>query len=113
MKKTLFMVGFGASLMYFFDPELGEVRRGLLRDKLDELMGAMPQTKEALSHKAEEVVAKVGEITEKADQVAAEKVQHLGETQLGADQSNGNQSGGNQPGAGPKGADQPKELGHS
>lgn len=105
MKKTLFVMGFGASLMYFFDPEMGEVRRGLLRDKVESLL---PQTKDALSHKAEEVVAKVSEITEKADPEAAETVQHLGEAQLGADQSNGNQ-----PGAGPKGADQPKELGHS
>ena len=105
MKKTLFMMGFGASLMYFLDPEMGEVRRGLLRDKLE---GVLPQTKDALSHKAEEVAAKVGEITEKADQVAAEKVQHLGENTL-ADNGSGN----NQPGAGPKGADQPKDLGHS
>jgi hypothetical protein len=110
MKKTLFMVGFGASLMYYFDPEMGEVRRGLLRDKVESLL---PQTKDALSHKAEEVVAKVGEITEKADQVAAEKLQHLGEGQLNASQSGDNKSDANQPGAGPRGADQPKELGHS
>jgi hypothetical protein len=34
MKKTLFCMGVGAGLMYLLDPELGEVRRSLLRDRL-------------------------------------------------------------------------------
>ena len=44
MKKTLFLVGIGASLMYFLDPELGEIRRGMLREKFE---GVMPETKDA------------------------------------------------------------------
>ena len=75
MKKTLFLVGVGASLMYFLDPELGEIRRGLLRDKFE---GIMPETKDALSSKADEVVAKASEMTEKMDHKAAETIHTLG-----------------------------------
>ncbi len=75
MKKSLVLMGIGASLMYFLDPEMGEVRRGMLRDKFE---GLMPETKDALASKADEVVAKVSEITEKADHKAAETIQTLG-----------------------------------
>ena len=74
MKKTLICAGIGAAAMYFLDPELGEVRRSLFMDKLG---GVMPQTKDALSHKADAVVAKAGEVTEKVDSVTAEKIDSL------------------------------------
>ena len=44
MKKTLFSIGVGAGLMYFLDPELGEVRRSMLRDRLN---GIAPKTSAA------------------------------------------------------------------
>ena len=75
MKKTLISIGIGAGLMYLFDPEVGEVRRSLLKDKMQ---GVMPQTKEALEHKAEVVAAKATEVAAKADSVAAEKIESLG-----------------------------------
>jgi hypothetical protein len=74
-EKSIFCVGIGAGLMYLFDPELGEVRRGLLMDKLQ---GVLPRTKDAISSRADAVVAKAGELTEKADSVAAETIQSLG-----------------------------------
>ncbi len=75
MKKTLCLMGIGATLMYFLDPELGEIRRGLLRDKFE---GLMPETKDALASKADEVAAKASELTEKVDHKAAETIQTLG-----------------------------------
>lgn len=75
MKKGIVLLGIGASLMYFLDPEMGEVRRGMLRDKFE---GLMPETKDALSSKADEVAAKAAEITEKVDHKAAETIQTLG-----------------------------------
>ncbi len=75
MKKSIVLMGIGASLMYFLDPEMGEVRRGMLRDKFE---GLMPETKDALASKADEVAAKVSEITEKADHKAAETIHTLG-----------------------------------
>lgn len=68
MKKSLFWMGVGASLMYFFDPELGWVRRGLLMDRLQ---GRLPRTQEAISSKATE-------LTETVDTVAAEAIESLG-----------------------------------
>ena len=84
MKKSLICMGIGAGLMYLFDPEMGEVRRSLLRDKFQ---GAMPQTQEALSSKAEAVVAKATELTEIADSAAAEKIDSLGADAINADVS--------------------------
>ena len=75
MKKGLFLMGIGAGLMYLLDPEKGGTRRAQLRDCFESFM---PQTKDALSSKVEEVAAKAHEITEKVDSVAAEKVENLG-----------------------------------
>ena len=86
MKRSLICMGIGAGLMYLFDPELGETRRALLRDKFQ---GAMPQTQEALSSKAEAVVAKATELTEIADTAAAEKIDSLGGDAMNADESTG------------------------
>ena len=75
MKKSLVLMGIGAGLMYFLDPEKGEARRAQLRDSFE---GLLPQTKEALSSKADAVVAKAGEFTDKVDNAAAETIQSLG-----------------------------------
>ena len=75
MKRTLISMGIGAGLMYLFDPELGEVRRSMLADKFQ---GALPQTQEALASKVEAVSAKASELTEIADNAAAEKIDLLG-----------------------------------
>ncbi len=75
MKKTIICMGIGAGLMYLFDPELGAVRRSLLKDRFQ---GVMPQTGDALSSKADAVVAKASELTEKADTAAADTIQSLG-----------------------------------
>lgn len=72
MKRSLICMGIGAGLMYLFDPDMGEVRRGLLCDRFREMM---PQTNEALASKADEVADFAGEIVEKADTMTAEKVQ--------------------------------------
>ncbi len=74
MKKTLICAGIGAAAMYFLDPELGAVRRSIFMDKFG---GAMPKTKDALEHKAADVVAKASEVTEKVDHTAAEKIDSL------------------------------------
>ncbi len=71
MKKTLLTLGIGAGLMYLFDPELGEVRRSMLQDKLS---GRMPNTVDAVHAKAEEVHAKVSEVATKADAAAADAI---------------------------------------
>ena len=91
MKKTILCMGIGAGLMYLFDPELGEVRRGLLKDRL---RGTMPQTEDALSSKAEAVVAKATELTQKADAVAAETIQSVGADVIATSGDSGAQSGG-------------------
>ncbi len=75
MKKTLICVGVGAGLMYLFDPEMGEVRRGLLKDKLQ---GVMPETKDALSSQTDAVVAKASTLTGTADSKAAETIKSVG-----------------------------------
>jgi hypothetical protein len=74
MKKTLICAGLGAAAMYFLDPELGAVRRSIFMDKFG---GALPKTKDALESKAEAVVAKASEVTEKVDSAAADKIEHL------------------------------------
>lgn len=102
MKKTLFLVGFGASLMYFFDPKNGETRRNSLRDTFESFL---PQTKKALGQKADEVVAKAHEITSKVDNSAAETIQGLGENALHENSANGSAPG-NSPNL-------PSEVGHS
>lgn len=71
MKKVLAFMGLGAGLMYLFDPELGEIRRSMLQDKLS---GRLPNTVDAVHAKAEEVHAKVGEIAHKADEAAADVI---------------------------------------
>jgi hypothetical protein len=80
MKKAIVCMGIGAGLMYFCDPELGWVRRGLLMDRLK---GTLPQTSEA-------VFAKAGEIAEKADNVTAETIESLGSQALSSAEENGN-----------------------
>lgn len=74
MKRSLICMGIGAGLMYLFDPDMGEVRRGMLQDRFQELM---PQTNEALASKVGEVAEHAGEITERVDSMAAEKVESL------------------------------------
>lgn len=71
MKRTLFTLGLGASLMYFFDPQEGPLRRELLREKFESLL---PKTNEALHEKADEISAKAHSLTEKADEAAAEAI---------------------------------------
>ena len=71
MKRTLFTIGLGASLMYFFDPKEGAARREQLRDKFESLL---PQTKEALHEKADAISAKAHALTEKADGAAADAI---------------------------------------
>lgn len=61
--------------MYFFDPELGEIRRSMLMDKLQ---GKRPKTVDALAHKAEVVQAKVEDVTAKADETVADAVENVG-----------------------------------
>jgi hypothetical protein len=87
MKKAIFCMGIGAGLMYFFDPELGWVRRGLLMDRM---RGKLPQTTEAISTKADAVVAKAGEVAEQADNVAAQTIGSLGSDVLSSPEENGN-----------------------
>lgn len=84
MKRTLALVGIGAGLMYLFDPELGAVRRGLLKDRLQELL---PETGEALHEKVDAVAAKASEYTHKADAAAAEKIHAVGEEALETEDS--------------------------
>ena len=79
MKKTLALIGIGAGLMYLFDPELGAVRRDLLKDRLQELL---PETGDALHEKVDAVAAKASEFTHKADVIAAEKINSVGEETL-------------------------------
>lgn len=76
MKKLLFTLGLGAGAMYFLDPELGELRRSMLMDKIS---GKLPKTVDAIEAKAELVQAKVGDVAAKADEVVAEAVEHVGE----------------------------------
>jgi len=82
MKRSLICMGIGAGLMYLFDPELGPVRRSMLKDKFQ---GAMPQTNEAIITKAEAVAAKAGELSAVADSVAAEKIESLGHEAIDLD----------------------------
>ena len=80
MKRSLVCMGIGAGLMYLLDPELGEVRRSMLRDRFQELL---PQTNDALMSKAEEVAERASKLTEKADSMAAETVESLDVESLG------------------------------
>ena len=89
MKRSLALMGIGAGLMYLLDPELGPVRRSMLRDRFQELL---PQTNDALAHKASEVAERAGEITERADTLAADTIQSLAADKLHSD---GNSSGHN------------------
>lgn len=91
MKRSLALIGIGAGLMYLFDPEMGEVRRGMLRDRLQELL---PETGEALHEKVDAVAAKAADLTHQADAMAADKIQAAGEDKL----QNGNAQGGNSQG---------------
>ncbi len=75
MKKLLFTLGLGAGAMYFLDPELGEIRRSILMDKLS---GKLPKTIDAIEAKAEAVHAKVGDVAAKADEAVADAVEHVG-----------------------------------
>lgn len=71
MKKTLFTLGLGAAAMYLLDPELGEIRRSMLKDKLS---GRLPKTTDAVVAKADALVAKVDEVAVKADEAAADAI---------------------------------------
>jgi methyl-accepting chemotaxis protein len=77
MKRTLLSVGIGAGLMYLFDPELGEVRRSILRDKLSGLSGRMPKTSEAIHDKAEALAAQADDLTTRVDEAAAEVITNV------------------------------------
>ena len=83
MKKSIFWMGIGAGLMYFFDPELGWVRRGLLMDRL---RGRLPRTNEAISSKATE-------LTETVDSVAAETIDSLGGDVIGSPEGSDSETG--------------------
>jgi hypothetical protein len=72
MKRTLLTMGLGAGLMYLLDPNHGEERRTQLGDKIK---GLLPQTSEALQHKAEELTSQAHSLTSKADEIAAEKIE--------------------------------------
>lgn len=82
MKKTLFCIGLGAGAMYLFDPEQGEDRRSMLRDKLS---GRMPKTTDAISAKAEAISAKAHDISAQADAKAAEVITTVGPPVEGGD----------------------------
>ncbi len=84
MKRNLALIGIGAGLMYLFDPELGAVRRDLLKDRLQELL---PETGDALHEKVDAVAAKASEFTHKADAVAAEKINSIAEDKLETESS--------------------------
>lgn len=71
MKKTLICAGIGAGLMYLLDPELGEIRRSMLKDKLS---GRLPKTTDAVVAKADALVARVDEVASKADETAADAI---------------------------------------
>ena len=77
MKKLLFTLGLGAGAMYFFDPELGEIRRSMLADKLS---GKLPKTADAFAAKADALGAKVENVAAKADELVAEHIEHVGPT---------------------------------
>mgnify|MGYP002779834476 CR=1 FL=1 len=90
MKRTLFSLGIGAGLMYLFDPELGEIRRSMLRDKLSEWSGRMPKTSEAIHEKAEALTAQAETLAERVDEKAAEVIENVGPNADGnASESNG------------------------
>jgi hypothetical protein len=94
MKRTLLSVGLGAGLMYLFDPELGEVRRSILRDKLSGLSGRMPKTSEAIHDKAEALAAQADDLTTRVDEAAAEVITNVGpavDEHSGDDTGNGGQ----------------------
>lgn len=102
MKKTIICMGLGAGLMYLFDPEMGGVRRDMLKDKLQ---GVMPQTKDALSSQTDAVVAKASTLTGTADSKAAETIHSVGgaisaKVDSLAGTSSGASSGGTDGGAG-------------
>lgn len=72
MKRVLFTVGLGASLMYFFDPKEGNARREKLRESFESLF---PKTNEALHHKVDEISAKAHNLADKADGAAADAIE--------------------------------------
>lgn len=88
MKKTLFSLGIGAGLMYLFDPELGEIRRSLLRDKLSEWSGRMPKTSEAIHEKAEALTATAEDLATRVDETVAEAIDNVGPQADGASDNN-------------------------
>jgi methyl-accepting chemotaxis protein len=88
MKRTLLSIGIGAGLMYLFDPELGEIRRSMLRDRLSGLSGRMPKTSEAIHDKAEALAAQADDLTTRVDEAAAEVITNVvpgGENGTGTD----------------------------
>lgn len=80
MKKTLLSIGIGAGIMYLFDPELGEVRRSILRDKL---RGVAPKTADAVHSKVEALSTKTHDLTDAADAAAAAKIDSIPVESLG------------------------------
>ena len=92
MKKTLFCMGVGAGLMYLLDPELGEVRRSMLRDRLS---GSLPKTSDAIHATAEVIGSKASDLTARADEAAAEAISTIGSHDEGNDgQKNDNSDNG-------------------
>jgi len=94
MKKTLISVALGAGAMYLLDPELGEIRRSMLKDKL---RGTAPKTADALHDKKEAVATKAHELVAQADDKAAEAisavpVEHIGEGAANDDSDKSDQS---------------------
>ena len=85
MKKTLLSIGIGAGIMYLLDPELGEVRRSILRDRL---RGIAPKTSAAVHDKAEALTATAQGLTAKADERAAEAIESI-PVEPGAGQGDG------------------------
>ena len=75
MKKTLICMGIGAGIMYLLDPELGEVRRSVLRDKL---AGRLPRTSDAIQSKADAIAAKADNLATQADEAAADAITNVG-----------------------------------
>src|SRR5262245_45043622 len=71
MKRQMALLGIGAGLMYLLDPELGSIRRSVLRDKIN---GLLPKTADAINARAEEIGNKAHDFAAKADDKAADAI---------------------------------------
>jgi osmotically-inducible protein OsmY len=65
MLRTIRILGLGALLAYFFDPDNGRRRRALARDRFRAKFGQMSQRAEQASAKAEAVKQKATHLKEK------------------------------------------------